>query len=69
MIEKSAFVEFECDLPLLPNYIRVRGPGGHGELVIDIAQFSNARLRLIGKAWTEALVAQAAKRRKRKART
>jgi hypothetical protein len=47
-----------ADVPLLPNFIR------SGELVLPVEQFSDDILRKLGKAWTEALIEHARKRRK-----
>lgn len=59
-IEMSQSIE----LPKLPNYLK-RGESMNemGEMV-DVADLSDAALKIIGECWTNELIAHAARRRK-----
>jgi len=52
-------VVFECELPSVPNFLR----NSRGES-IPIEAATDEALRGLGKRWTQALVAQAQRRRK-----
>ncbi len=53
-------VQAEVKLPLLPNFLRL---STNADGMIDVADVEDAALRALGAAWTEALLAHAAKRR------
>lgn len=55
-------VAVSVHLPMLPNFLRDSGPI---DRVWDVAEISDATLRRIGKAWTDALVEHAQKRRRK----
>lgn len=61
--EKVKLTKFvSVNLPVLPNFI-VHEDGKHHE-VVPVRMFTNAELKKIGRAWTNALVKSATKKRK-----
>jgi hypothetical protein len=48
-------IELEIDLPAPPNWLR----SAIDDTPFSVAQFSDAQLRKIGKAWTEQLITHA----------
>jgi hypothetical protein len=55
-------------IPMLPNYIRVVSAGSASESIIPIPvqEFQDAELQKLGKAWTNALIESAQKKRLQK---
>lgn len=51
---------FVVQLPMVPNFIRLDG----FDSSMSVGSFTDEALRKIGAAWTEALIAHAAERRK-----
>lgn len=57
-------IAVELETPNVPNFIRAR----HGEGLVSVAELDEATLRMIGRAWTEKLVAHAAKKKAERGR-
>lgn len=48
-------ISIECELPSVPNYLRVQG---ENNTAIPIQRFSEKELKEIGRQWTKALIAK-----------
>lgn len=51
-------------LPAVPNFIGIHGNNRDEVVTVSIVDFSEEDLRIIGKAWTDALVESAKNKRK-----
>ena len=55
--KKGVFVRREVELPVLPNFLKA------GENRINVSELSDEDIDVLGRKWTEALKAHAARRR------
>jgi len=58
-------IEVTIEVPTVPNFLRNTVDGREKGILIPIQDLSEAELREIGAEWVEALVKQAAKKRKK----
>ena len=58
-------VTLDVRVPMTPNFLCVGGQLGVGGRRVSIADFTDAQLGRLGKAWADALIASAQEKRKK----